>query len=226
MVRKIIFIPLGIMLGAAAFGLAYPLLTGLPGSEQNVIPRFAHKWHVGMGAENQPTMQYLVRHQDAEFLAEIRFLEQEGDEQKVRLIIDDLKTNGHLDQTLRLGKAYVFVDVPQDVAPYVDHLDATVFSIRDTVVQDQYLVVGAEWGTTFVGAFTPKLKLTHYENTEFEFGSLKSFIVSYKFNDIENRLWIVDGLPLPVRAEYYAVDGSPDYTYDLVRLDGFAPSGN
>jgi hypothetical protein len=214
------------MLGAAAFGLAYPLLTGLPGSEQNIIPRFAHKWHVGMGAENQPTMQYVVQHQDAEFLAEIQFLEQEGDEQKVRLIIDDKKTNAHLDHTLRLGKAYVFVDVPQDVAPYVDHLDATVLSIRDTVVQDQYLVVGAEWGTTFVGAFTPKLKLTHYENTEFEFGSLKSFIVSYKFNDIENRLWIVDGLPLPVRAEYYAVDGSLDYTYDLVKLEGFSPSGN
>lgn len=214
------------MLGAAAFGLAYPILSGLPGSEQNVIPRFAHKWHVGVGAEDQPVMQYLVRHQGAEFLAEIQFLEQVGDEQKVRLIIDDKKTGAHLDRTLGLGMAYVFVDVPQDVAPYVDHLDATVFSIRDTVVQDQYLVVGAEWGTTFVGAFTPKLKLTHYEDTEFEFGNLKSFIVSYKFNDIENRLWIVDGLPLPVRAEYYDTNGELDYAYDLVKLEGFGPSGN
>jgi hypothetical protein len=80
------------------------------------------------------------------------------------------------------------------------------------------LVVGAEWGTTFVGKFTPKLKLTEYSDTQFEFGTLKTFLISYKVNEIENKLWIADNIPLPVKAQYYTIDGSLDYSYDLVAL--------
>lgn len=213
-----LLIPLGVMLGAAALGLAYPFLIGLPGSEQNVIPRFANKWHVGVGAENQPSMQYLVKYNDLEFLADLRFLEQSGDTQTVRLIIDDKKTGAQFDETLELGQAYVFINVPGEIRPYVMALDATIFSIRDTVVQPQYLVVGADWGTTYIGKLTPKLHVTHYQDTEFEFGTLKTFLVSYKLNDAENTLWINENLPLPVRAEYYMIDGAFDYSYDLVQL--------
>lgn len=211
------------MLGAAAIGLAYPLLTGLPGSEQNVIPRFASKWHVGEGAEDGPAMKYLVRYQGMEFFADIRFLEQVGDEQKVRLVIDDNLTGAHLDETLALGKAYVFVGASDDLKPYVHALDVTVLSVRDVVVQPQYLVVGAEWGTTFIGKFTPKLKITDYEDTSFEFGTLKAFLVSYTAADIENKFWVVESLPLPVKAEYYTLEGSPDYYYELVGLEMPAP---
>lgn len=211
------------MLGAAAIGLAYPLLTGLPGSEQNVIPRFASKWHVGAGAEDGPAMKYLVKYQGMEFFADIRFLEQVGDEQKVRLLIDDKLTGAHLDETLALGKAYVFVGASDDLKPYVHALDVTVLSVRDVVVQPQYLVVGAEWGTTFIGKFTPKLKITDYKDTSFEFGTLKTFLVSYAAADIENKFWVVESLPLPVKAEYYTLEGSPDYYYELVGLEMPAP---
>jgi hypothetical protein len=219
LVRKIIFVPLGIMLGAAAIGLAYPLLVGLPGAEQNVIPRYASKWHVGVGAENQPTMKYLIKYQEMEFFATIAFLEKNGDLQKVRLTIDDKKSGNHMEQDLEVGQAYVLVGAHDDIRPYVHALDESVLSVRDVIVQPQYLVVGAEWGTTFVGKFTPKLKLTQYQDTEFEFGTLKTFLVSYTVNDIENRFWVVENLPLPVRGEYYMLDGSPDYYYDLVGLD-------
>ena len=84
------------------------------------------------------------------------------------------------------------------------------------------MVVGAEWGTTFVGKFTPKLKLTEYVDSEFEFGTLKTFVVSYRINEIENKLWIADNIPLPVKAQYYNIDGTPDYSYELVAL---APKG-
>jgi hypothetical protein len=219
LVRKIIFIPLGIMLGAAAIGLAYPLLVGLPGAEQNVIPRYASKWHVGVGAENQPTMKYLIKYQGMEFFATIEFLEKNGDLQKVRLTIDDKKSGNHMEQDLQVGQAYVLVGARDDIRPYVHALDESVLSVRDVIVQPQYLVVGAEWGTTFVGKFTPKLKLTQYQDTEFEFGTLKTFLVSYTVNDIENRFWVVENLPLPVRGEYYSLDGHPEYYYDLVGLD-------
>jgi len=97
-------------------------------------------------------------------------------------------------------------------------LDATVFSVRDTIVEERYLVVGAEWGTIYVGKFTPKLKITEYSETQFEFGKLKTFTISYKINDIENKFWVADGVPLPVKAEYYTLDGNIDYVYELTKL--------
>ena len=220
MARKTLFIPLGIMLGAAALGLSYPLLIGLPGQEQNIIPRFASQWHVGKGAEENPALTYLVKTQDMEFLAEMRFLGTSGDEQDIQLTIDDKKTGQHLEQTLKIGKAYVFINVPDDIKPYVDALGKTVFSVRDTVVESKYLVVGAEWGTTYIGKLTPKLKLTEYKDTQFEFGTLKTYTISYEVNEITNYFLVADNVPLPVRAEFYTIDGNFDYSYELTSLVG------
>lgn len=208
------------MLGAAAIGLAYPFLTGVPGAEQNIIPRFASQWHVGKGAEDKPTLQYLVKYQDMEFLAELRFLDKIDGEQNVQVIIDDKKTNQHIENTLKVGEAYVFIDVPEDIKPYVHALDLTVFSVRDTLSGSKYLIVGAEWGTAYVGKFTPKLKLTEYGETQFEFGTLQTYTVSYKVNDIENKFLIADNIPLPVRAEFYTIEGDLDYSFELVKLEG------
>jgi hypothetical protein len=207
------------MLGAAAIGLAFPLLTGVPGSEQNVIPRFASQWHIGKGAEEQPSMQYLVMTPEMEFLAEFKFMEPTGDEQQLRLIIDDKKTGQHLEHDMMIGKAYVFLDVPEDIKPYVETLDKTVLSVRDTIVESRYLVVGAEWGTTYIGKFSPKFKLTEYKDTEFEFGKLKTFKISYTVNEIENYFLVADNIPLPVRAQYYTIEGNQDYSYDLTKLE-------
>lgn len=218
MVRKTFLIPLGIMLGAAAIGLSYPLLTGLPGQEQNILPKFASQWHVGKGAEDGPVLQYLVKTQQMEFLAEMKFLEQSGDEQDIQLIIDDKKTGQHLEQTLKIGKAYVFINVSEDIKPYVAVLDKTIFSVRDTVVESKYLVVGAEWGTTYIGKLTPKLKLTEYKDASFEFGTLKTYTVSYEVNEITNYFLVADNVPLPVRAEFYTIDGDFDYSYELTNL--------
>jgi hypothetical protein len=148
---------------------------------------------------------------------ELQFLDKIGDEQQVRLIIDD--KDKHFDHILTIGQAYVFVDVPEDVKPYVETLDKTVLSVRDTIVESKYLVVGAEWGTTYIGKFSPKFKLTEYKDTEFDFGKLKTYKVSYTVNEIENYFLVVDNVPLPVRAEYRLLDGSLDYSYDLIRLE-------
>ncbi len=211
--------PLGIMFGAAAIGIVYPLI-GLPGAEQNVIPRFASQWYVGKGAENKPTMQYLVKTQQAEFSAEMQFLDQRDDGQDVRVTIEDKKTGQHIEQTLRLGKAYLFVDAGQEIKPYTEHLETTVFWARDTILEPKYLVVGAEWGTIYIGKLTPNLVITQYEDTKFGFGSLKTYTASYKMNDVENKFWVSDNLPLPVKAEFYTLDGAPDYSFELINLEG------
>lgn len=207
------------MLGAAAIGLVFPLLTGLPGSEQNVIPRFANKWHLGDGSENNPTLQYLIKYHDMEFLAEIQFLDKTPHTQDIVVVIDDKKTGHRIEDKMQIGDAFVFTDISDEIKPYVHALDVTVFSVRDTIVEERYLVVGAEWGTVFVGKFTPKLKLIEYQDMEFEFGSLKTFTISYRINDIENKFWIADNVPLPVKAEYYSLDGALDYSYELIKLE-------
>lgn len=212
------------MFGAAAIGLAYPLITGLPGADQNVVPRFASQWYLGKGAEEKPILQYLVKTQQMEFLAEIRFLEQIGDEQEIQVIIDDKKTGKHLEDNLRIGKAFVFIDVTDEMKPYADALENTVFSIRDTVTESKFLVVGAEWGTTYIGKFTPKLKLTEFQDTDFEFGTLKTYTVSYTVNEIENKFLIVDNVPLPVKGEFYTLEGDLDYSFELIKLEGSLPS--
>lgn len=212
------------MFGAAAIGLAYPLMTGLPGADQDIIPRFASQWYLGKGAEEKPTLQYLVKTQQMEFLAELRFLEQVGDEQNIQVIIDDNMTGQHLESTLKIGKAFVFIDVPDEMTPYIDALDATVFSIRDTVVESEFLVVGAEWGTAYIGKFTPKLKLTELQDTQFEFGTLKTYKISYMVNDVENKFLIADNVPLPVKAEFYTLEGDFDYSFELTKLEGSLPS--
>lgn len=212
------------MFGAAAIGLVYPLITGLPGANQNVVPRFASQWYLGKGAEEKPILQYLVKTQQMEFLAEIRFLEQIGDEQEIQVIIDDKKTGKHLEDNLRIGKAFVFIDVTDEMKPYADALENTVFSIRDTVTESKFLVVGAEWGTTYIGKFTPKLKLTEFQDTDFEFGTLKTYTVSYTVNEIENKFLIVDNVPLPVKGEFYTLEGDLDYSFELIKLEGSLPS--
>ena len=71
------------MIGAAVIGLTFPFWNGVPGSEQNVIPRFASQWHVGKGAETHPTLKYLITTQDKEFYAKIQFLEKTNDTQNI-----------------------------------------------------------------------------------------------------------------------------------------------
>lgn len=207
------------MLGAAAIGLAFPLLTGLPGAGENVIPRFASKWFVGKGAEEQPAMQYLVKTQDMEFVAKLHFSDQIDDDQNITVTIHDKKTGEDFVDDLKIGKAYVFEGESDEIKPYIHALDATIFSIRDTVVEPKYLVVGAEWGTTYIGKFTPKLKITDYGDTEFQFGKLKTYTVSYKINDMENKFLIVDNLPLPIQGEFYDIDGNFVYSFELVDLE-------
>ena len=152
----------------------------------------------------------------AELKKVLEFMEKNGDNEKIYLLIDDKKSGVHLEQQLEIGEAFVFIGVNDDLKPYVQALDKTVFSVRDTITGSKYLVVGAEWGTTFVGKFNPKLKVVDYLDTKFQFGELKTFIISYEINQIQNKLWIVDNIPLPVKAEYFTIDGKPDFSYELI----------
>jgi len=210
---------MGIMFGAAAIALTYPLMSGLSGGEQNTIPRFASQWHVGKGAIEKPTLQYLVNYQGKQFLAEMQFLEMTGDEQNIQITITDENASQRIEETLKLGRAYVFVNPPAEIKPYIQAMDRTIFSIRDTVIEPQYLVVGADWGTIYIGKYTPKLKVTEYEDTEFEFGTIKTYTVSYEINNVKSVFLIADNIPLPLKGNVYTIDGNLDYAFEAIKLE-------
>ena len=208
-----------ILISAAVVGLLYPILIGLPGQDENIIPREASKWHIGKGAEYNPTMLYdVISTDDTKFSAKIGFFNDISKKQMIFVQINDNVTGQKIDQRTSLSSAYTFGKVSEDATPYFQVLDKTIFAIRDIALEEKYLVKKAVWDTVFIGASTQDLTVTDHGKTSFAFGSVDAFTVSYKIGNKENKFWIVDNLPLPVRAEVYDIDGNLQYSYELTSL--------
>lgn len=208
-----------IMISAAVAGLLYPILIGLPGHDENVIPREASKWHIGKGAEYNPTMLYdITSANGTKFSAKIGFFSDMSRNQMIFVQIDDVAAGKKIDQRTTLSSAYTFGEIPEDAKSYFQVLDKTVFSIRDIALEDRYLVKKAVWNTIFIGATTQEITVTDHGKNFFTFGSVDAFTVSYKIGDKENKFWIVDNLPIPVKAEAYDIDGNLQFSYELTSL--------
>jgi hypothetical protein len=205
-----------IMISAAFAGLLYPVLIGLPGQDENVIPREASKWHIGKGTEYNPIMNYMVTSGNMTFSAKLSFIRDESATQ-MQAEITDTKSGKQITQRVSLSSAYTF-EATGDAKPYFASLDKTIFSVRDIALEDKYLVKKAVWNTVFIGASTQDLTVTDHGKTTFAFGSVDAFTVSYKIGNKENKFWIVDNLPLPVKAEVYDIDGNLQYSYELTSL--------
>lgn len=207
-----------IMISAAVAGLIYPISIGLPGQDENIIPREASKWHLGKGAEYNPTMLYDITSDDMKFSAKIGFFSDISQNQMISIQIDDNTTGKKIDQKTSLSSAYTFGEISEDANPYFQILDKTIFSIRDIALDDKYLVKKAVWDSIFIGALTEEITVTDHGKNTFAFGSTDAFIISYKIGDKESKFWIVDNLPLPVKAEVYDIDGNLQYSYELTLL--------
>lgn len=211
-----------ILISASAVGLLYPIIIGLPGQDENVIPREASKWHIGKGSEYNPTMFYDVTSVDGiKFSAKIGFINDVSKKQIISVQFDDSVSGKKIEQRTSLSSAYTFGEVSEDAIPYFQVLDKTIFSIRDTALEEKYLVKKAVWDTVFIGASTQELIVTEHEKISFAFGSADAFVLSYKIGNNENKFWIVDNLPLPVKAKVYDMNGNLQYYYELTSL--FAP---
>ena len=208
-----------ILISAAVIGLLYPILIGLSGQDENIIPRDASKWHIGKGAEYNPTMLYDVTSADGMMLSvKIGFFNDITKKQMILVQIDDNVTGKKIDHITSLSSAYTFEEISGDATPYFLVLDKTIFAMRDIALEDKYLVKKAILDTVFIGALTQNLVVTEHGKTSFAFGSVDAFMVSYNIGDKVNKFWIVDNLPLPVKAEVYDIDGNLQYSYELISL--------
>ena len=233
---------IGIMVIAAIIGVVYPFTIDLPGEEQEVIPRFAPQWYVGKGSEYSPTLQYLVKTDEMKFTAILKYLGSpdlvtgKGTAgpcySPVRVQVDisydcnvlvriyDMQTSEHLGEKLTLTSAYTFKEKPKQIEKYLNVLDHTILSLSGIAGEEKYLIVGAEWDTVFVGWQTKKITVTEYGKVDFRFGAINAYTLSYEIGEIENKFWVADDVPLPVKAEYYDADGNFDYSYELVDITG------
>ena len=205
---------------AAVAGLAWPFLANV--KPVYFMPMQASQWHMGKGSEYNPEMVYQISFNNTKFLADLKFLPiQEGNQQ---LLVQINPNNGssELTQTVNIGLVYDFVDASNETKPYFDVLDQTIFSMRDYATDEKYLVKDAEWGDLYIGENHQTLKVTDSGKMSFGFGSANAFLLSYRIGTNINKIWIVDNLPLPVKAEIYDPDGNLEYTYELVSLK--APS--
>ncbi|MEX0764297.1 MAG: hypothetical protein WD033_03875 [Nitrosopumilaceae archaeon] len=210
-----------VMIGAGVIGLLWaPLFAGLPGGDEKIIPREASKWHLGKGAEYDPVMQYEINTSTMKFSAKIEFLSDQS-VQQIRVELPP-ESGTQITYTIPISIAYTFDEVPEEAQTYFTTLDQTIFSMRDIALEDRYLVKGAVWGTMFIGAMTKEIAITEHAKTSFGFGSANAFVVSYDIGDKQSKFWIVDDLPLPVKAEVYDIDGNLQYSYELTSLS--APS--
>ena len=245
-----IMVGIGIMVIAAIIGVVYPFTIDLPGEEQQVIPRFASQWYVGKGSEYSPTLQYLVKTDEMKFTAILKYLgspdltktadpSEIGSDTSagpcyspVRVQVDisydcnvlvriyDMQTSEQLAKKLTLTSGYTFKEKPEQLEKYLDVLDHTILSVSDMAGEGKYLVVGAEWDTVFVGFQTKKITVTEYSEVDLQFGSINAYTLSYEIGEIENKFWVADDIPLPVKAEYYDADGNFDYSYELIDITG------
>ena len=237
-----IMVGIGIMIIAAIIGVVYPFTIDLPGEEQQVIPRFASQWYVGKGSEYSPTLQYLVKTDEMKFTAILEYLGSPDLVTEkvttgpcyspVRVQVDisydcnvlvriyDMQTSEQLAKKLTLTSGYTFKEKPEQLEKYLDVLDHTILSVSDMAGEEKYLVVGAEWDTVFVGFQTKKITVTEYGKVDLQFGSLNAYTLSYEIGEIENKFWVADGIPLPIKAEYYDADGNFDYSYELIDITG------
>ena len=203
----------------AATVIAIVWFTHLGGSQNGeVLPREASQWHVGKGSQYNPMMQYDISTNTTKFSAKIQFLPATNPGNQTLFVQINPNTNEEINQTVPINIVYDFNQVSDKAKPFFNILDSTVFSVRDISIENKYLVKGAVWGDVYIGAAHEEIKVTEYGKISLKFGSMDSFVVSYKIGEKENKLWIVDNLPLPVKAEVYDLSGNLQYSYELTSL--------
>jgi len=183
-----------------------------------VVPREASQWHIGKGAKYNPVMQYDISTNTTRFSAKIEFLPATNPGNQTIFVPINPHTNEEINHTVPVNIVYDFNQVSDNAKPFFTILDSTVFSVRDLAIENKYLVKGATWGNMYIHDIQEEIKVTDYSKVPLKLGSLNSYIISYQEGQKENKLWVVDNLPLPVKAEVYDLSGNLQYSYELSSL--------
>jgi len=208
---------------AAVAGLAWPFLANV--KPVYLLPMQTSQWHMGKGSQFNPEMTYDVSFNNTKFSTDLKFLPIQEGSQQLLVMINPSDGNREINQTVKIGLVYDFTDVSSNAKPYFDVLDQSLFSMRDYATDDKFLANDAEWGDLYIGENHEKLKVTDSGKMSFGFGSANAFLLSYRIGAHINKIWVVDNLPIPVKAEIYDPDGNLQYAYELVSLKASSTPG-
>lgn len=217
-----------LMLGVSIIAvsvIAILWFTHFGGSQNGVLPREASQWHLGKGSQYNPIMQYDISTNSTKFSVKIEYLPPTNPGNQILFVQINPNTNEEINQTVPINIVYDFNQVSDKAKPFINILDSTVFSVRDIAIENKYLVMGAVWGDVYIGAAHEEIKVTEHSKISLRFGSLDSFVVSYKIGENENKIWIVDNLPFPVKAKVYDLAGNLQYSYELTALSASSTPG-
>lgn len=113
-------------------------------------------------------------------------------------------------------------ELDAEFGAYFEPIQESLLAVRDMEYgsSPKYLVIGAPWNVIFVGATSATVRVTAEERIETGAGAFDSFVLTYKLNDNTSRIWMVDSMPLPVKAEAFDADDQVQYRFELLRASG------
>jgi hypothetical protein len=150
--------------------------------------------------------------------------DESGDDWNVTFTVKN-GTSEEITQSVMMSKELTREgQLEEDFIPYFEPIQTSVLAVRDMEYGDspKYLVVGAPWNTIFVGSSSSTVRVTSKETVQTEAGTFDSFVLSYKLDDETSRIWMVDSMPLPVKAETFDEEDQPYYSFELLRASGVA----
>src|SRR3990172_7860868 len=114
MTNKVKLAVFSVMIGAGVIGLLWsPLFAGLPGGDENIIPREASRWHMGKGEEYNPILHYAINTPTMKFSAKIEFLSDQTEKQ-ILVEITQPQSGTQITETVPISSAYTFGEVSEE----------------------------------------------------------------------------------------------------------------
>jgi hypothetical protein len=99
---------------------------------------------------------------------------------------------------------------------FIDIVESSILQIKDITREPKYLVIGAKWDSINTGITNIPIKITSKQYLFSKIGKLETFVLNYKIEEHNSKIWISKELPLPVKAVIYNVDGKLKYKYDIL----------
>jgi len=196
--------------------IVYGEMSKPPGGE--ILERPTVQWTVGNMLKPNTVLKYRLSHISnnyQEIFVILNFVEKSDDNWRVQLEIED--ASGKVTQDLVLSRSLIPVgSIPEKFVSQMQIIQGSILWIVDYAVTPKYLALGAVWGTITHGIQTQELKVSAIEKISTPAGTFDSYVLRYDIMDKQSKIWIVEDLPLPAKAEVYNADGDLQFTFELV----------
>lgn len=213
---KILGIAVGVGAAVIIGIIAYGEMSKPPGGE--ILERPTVQWTVGNMLEPDTTLRYKISHINnnyQEILVTLNFVEKSNDKWRVQIEVE--RADEKVTQEVLLSKQLLPVgSIPEHFADTMKIIQSSLLWIVDYAATPKYLAHGAVWGTITHGLQTKEVEIIAAEEVSTSAGTFDSYALSYNVMDKQSKLWIVEDLPLPVKAEMYNADGDLQFRFELI----------